>query len=35
VLHADAGTYCLSGAKGTVTYYLSSDELSVSRTACA
>jgi hypothetical protein len=35
VLHADAGTYCLSGAKGTVTYYLSSAELTVSRTPCS
>jgi hypothetical protein len=35
VLHADAGTYCLSGAQGAVTYYLSSADLAVSRTPCS
>lgn len=35
VLHADAGTYCLSGAKGTEAYYLSSADPVVSRTPCS
>jgi hypothetical protein len=35
VLRADAGTYCLSGAEGAVTYYLSSADLTVSRTPCS
>lgn len=35
VLRADAGTYCLSGTKGTAVYYLSSANPVVSATPCS
>lgn len=35
VVRADAGTYCLSGSKGADAFYLSSADLTISRTPCS